>query len=194
MSEWELYRACKKGSKLAFQTLYERYAPYLLTTIQRYLGEVERSKDLLHDCFLIIFKKFDFFTYQEEGSLKAWLTRICINESLMWLRKSNRIQTFSIDDNRDSLHEGNPIEDIYTIPEEEDIQPISEEVLLQMIRALPDGYRTVFNLYVFEEKSHREIAELLGINEKSSSSQLSRAKKMLARSIKEWHTQHTSTK
>ena len=63
-----------------------------------------------------------------------------------------------------------------------------------MIRALPDGYRTVFNLYVFEEKSHREIAELLGINEKSSSSQLSRAKKMLARSIKEWHTQHTSTK
>lgn len=193
MSEWELYRACKKGSKLAFQTLYERYAPHLLNTIQRYLSDIEHSKDLLHDSFLIIFKKFSSFTYKEEGSLKAWLTRLCINESLMWLRKSNRIQTFSIDDNRDSLHEEDSVDDLYDIPEEREVETISQEVLLQMIQQLPDGYRTVFNLYVFEEKSHKEIAELLGINERSSSSQLSRAKKILARSIKEWHTHNTTT-
>lgn len=188
MNEWELYRACKKGSKHAFQTLYECYAPLLLNVIKRYLGDDELSKDLLHDCFLIIFKKIDRFTYQEEGSLRAWLTRICINESLMKLRKNNRIQTFSIDEERDT-----PIEQVYEAPEENEVETITEEVLLQMIQALPDGYRTVFNLYVFEEKSHKEIATLLGINEKSSSSQLSRAKKILARNIKEWHTHNTLT-
>jgi RNA polymerase sigma-70 factor (ECF subfamily) len=71
-------------------------------------------------------------------------------------------------------------------PEEEEIELIPEEVLLQFIAELPAGYRTVFNLHTFEELSHKEIAQLLNINEKSSSSQLARAKSVLAQRVREW--------
>ena len=99
----------------------------------------------------------------------------------MWLRQKQRITIHSLDEELDADQEIP-----YDTPQEETIESISEEVLQGFIRELPDGYRTVFNLYVFEEKSHREIAQLLNINERSSSSQLARAKKLLAQKITSW--------
>ena len=181
MTEQELCDSCKAGSREAYRQLYHNYAPFLLHLIQRYVGDIEVAKDLMHDTYLSIYQKIEKFEYRGEGSLKAWLSRICLNDSLMWLRQKQRITIHSLDEELDADQE-TP----YDAPEEESIESISEEVLQGFIRELPDGYRTVFNLYVFEEKSHREIAQLLGINERSSSSQLARAKKLLAQKITSW--------
>ena len=72
------------------------------------------------------------------------------------------------------------------MPDAEDVEQIPSEVLMQLLGELPEGYRTVFNLYVLEDKSHREIAEMLGIKERSSASQLVRAKALLTEKIKNW--------
>ncbi|MCI6154698.1 MAG: sigma-70 family RNA polymerase sigma factor [Bacteroidales bacterium] len=181
MTEKELCDGCKAGEREAFRQLYYSYAPFLIHLIQRYVGDMDTAKDLLHDSFLAIYDKIRQFEYRGEGSLKAWLSRLCLNNSLMWLRQKQRITFLSLDEARDS-------DDVDTLdaPGEEAIEGISEETLHQFIQELPDGYRMVFNLYVFEEKSHKEIGQLLGINEKSSSSQLTRAKKMLATKITDW--------
>jgi len=78
------------------------------------------------------------------------------------------------------------VPEVYEEPDQAFVETIPQKVLMQFIRELPPGYRTVFNLYVFEEKSHKEISQLLGINEKSSASQLTRAKATLATKIREW--------
>lgn len=181
MTEQELCDGCKAGNREAYRELYHNYAPFLLHLIQRYVGDLEAAKDLMHDAFLSIYQRIEKFEYRGEGSLKAWLSRICLNDSLMWLRQKKRITIHSLDEELDADQEIP-----YDTPQEETIESISEEVLQGFIRELPDGYRTVFNLYVFEEKSHREIAQLLNINERSSSSQLARAKKLLAQKITSW--------
>ena len=82
------------------------------------------------------------------------------------------------------------VPEAYNEAAESDVELIPQHVLMDFIRELPTGYRTVFNLYVFEEKSHKEIAQLLGINEKSSASQLFRAKSVLGKKIKDWITKN----
>ena len=100
-----------------------------------------------------------------------------INLALEYLRKN------------DVMHQSIALEDtseVYEEPASADVDAIPEKVLMQYISELPVGYRTVFNLYIFEEKSHKEIARILGINEKSSASQLVRAKAALAKKIRDW--------
>ena len=87
MTEQELCDGCKAGSREAYRELYHNYAPFLLPLIQRYVGDLEIAKDLMHDAFLSIYQKIEKFEYRGEGSLKAWLSRICLNDSLMWLRQ-----------------------------------------------------------------------------------------------------------
>ena len=177
MDEQQLAEKCRQGDNRARKELYEQYAGRMLTICTRYVSDKDLAQDLLHDGFLKIFHSFDKFTYRGEGSLRAWIERIFVNESLQCLRKN------------DILSKSATIEDtleIYNQPEEESIEMIPHSVLLQFIEELPAGYRTIFNLYTFEDKSHKEIAELLGINEKSSSSQLFRAKNTLAKKINEW--------
>lgn len=107
------------------------------------------------------------------------MERVFVNIALQYLRKNDVIKQ------SDSLER---LPDDYEEPEESDVDVIPETVLMQFVRELPAGYRTVFNLYIFEEKSHKEIARILGINEKSSASQLFRAKGVLAKRVKEWLT------
>lgn len=105
------------------------------------------------------------------------MERVMANEALQYLRRN------------DVLHQAAALEDAPQAYEEPDVsamEMIPAEVLMGFIRELPTGYRTVFNLYVMEGKSHREIATLLGINEKSSASQLARAKATLATKVREW--------
>lgn len=149
----------------------------------RYVADTDKSKDLLHDCFIKIFEKMSLFTYRQEGSLMAWLSRLCVNESLMQLRRDHQFITLPLNE-RDNNDES------IATPTPDAIEQIPEEVIEHFIAQLPIGYRTVFNLYVFEEKSHKEIAEMLGINEKSSSSQLARAKKQLASAVESWQKEN----
>ncbi|MEG1564511.1 MAG: sigma-70 family RNA polymerase sigma factor [Bacteroides sp.] len=177
MEERELSERCRRGENRARKALYEQYAGRMLGICLRYAGDRETAQDLMHDGFLKIFASFDKFTWRGEGSLRAWMDKVMVNIALQYLRKNDVMsQSVALDEAPEAVDE----------PEASDVELIPQAVLMQFIQELPEGYRTVFNLYTFEDKPHREIAQLLGINEKSSASQLSRAKGVLAKKVKEW--------
>lgn len=178
MDELALVEGCKKGENAALKALYDLYASRLFTVCLRYAGDRALAEDLLHDTFIKVYGAIGKFAWRGAGSLRAWLERIAVNTSLEMLRARSRMSFTQIDDRR-ALPE-------YAEPTEEETEAVPTAELMRMIGELPDGYRTVFNLFCVEGLSHREIASMLGINEKSSSSQLARAKAMLARKIKEY--------
>ena len=178
MEEQILAERCRMGDNTARKELYDRFAGRLLAICMRYVGDRDTAADLMHDAFLKIFGAFDRFTFRGPGSLRAWIERITVNVALEWLRNRNRLGTLELDEGRAA----NRIAE----PDPAEVARIPQELLMRFVAELPDGYRAVFNLYCIEERSHREIAELLGINEKSSSSQLSRARTLLARRIKDY--------
>lgn len=161
--------------------LYCEYIRYLTAVCSRYIIEPEDVKDVLHDSFIKIFATIESFEHRGAGSLKAWLSRVVVNEALRFLKSSCRTEIVPITADEDLIADEAP-----------DIEEIPPSVLHGMIRELPTGYRTILNLFVFEEKSHREIAELLGIKESSSASQYHRAKRMLAEKIKKYHNSNVS--
>ncbi|NDW13745.1 sigma-70 family RNA polymerase sigma factor [Bacteroides sp. 214] len=174
-NEVELIQGCKAGNDLARKRLYTLYSEQMLAICYRYTGDMDAAYDVLHDGFIKIFTKFSF---RGEASLKTWITKVMVTQSLDYLRKVKRTSQLMI-------HE----EQLPEIPETEGLSEahsLTEEQLLSFVAELPDGCRTVFNLYVFEEKSHKEIGKLLHIKEHSSTSQLHRAKVILAKRIKEY--------
>lgn len=174
MNEQSLINSVKRGDQTAQKALYDLYASRLMAISVRYVGRRDVAEDILHDSFIKIFRSISKFNYRGEGSLRAWLDRITINTALEWLRqKKNNI-----------VLDENFIVDQQDEPSISEVESISQEVLLRLVSELPDGYRTVFNLFCIEGYSHREISKELGINEKSSSSQLLRAKRLLASKIK----------
>ncbi len=182
MEEFELSNLCRTGDNRARKELYERFSGRMFGICLRYTGDRDTAQDMLHDGFLKMYASFDKFTWRGEGSLRAWMERVLINCILQTLRKNDVMnRTVEIEE----------VSDVYEEPDSSDIETIPKDVLMQFIKELPEGYRTVFNLYTFEEKSHKEIARLLGINEKSSASQLFRAKTALAKRIKEYMAVNT---
>ena len=179
LTEKELALRCAQKEAYAQQILYQRYSGQLMAICLRYLGDCDTAQDVFHDGIIRIFQSFDKFAYMGDGSLRAWLSRVMVNEALGYLRKRSaqlqqEVVVDEIPDNAD--------EDSYNDDEEQ----IPNSVLMKLIGELPDGYRTVFNLYVFEEKSHKEIGALLGITEHTSSSQYYRARNLLIRKINEY--------
>lgn len=154
------------------------YSGYFTAVCSRYIINEQDVKDVLQESFIKIFTKIETFTYKGEGSLKAWCSRIVVNESLMFLRAAKKDEFIT------------SVERLPEIENEEELNTgsIPPHVIQEMIRSLPAGYRMVFNLYVFEDKSHKEISEILHIKEDSSASQLHRAKKIMAKKIKEYKT------
>jgi len=175
-AEERLVRRLRTGDKLALRDLYSQYAGYLTGVCSRYVSEKDDVKDVLQDSFVKILQSLDSFEYRGKGSLWAWMTRIVSNESLKFLSRKKK----------DAFV---PIEwDIPDEPETEDppLDDIPPEAIQEMIRKLPLQYRTVFNLYVLENRSHIEIAQMLGIKPDTSASNLHRAKNILAKMIKEY--------
>jgi RNA polymerase sigma factor (sigma-70 family) len=159
----------------AWKELFEVHSGSLTYVCSRYIIDRDSVNDVLQNSFIQMFRSIDSFEFRGNGSLKAWITRIVVNESLKHIKQNVDFKIIADDSEiPDIQHE-----------EEPDLEEISQQEIMNMIHTLPDGYRTVFNLFVFEEKSHREIAEILGIAENSSASQFHRAKSMLARKIKE---------
>ncbi len=179
LSEAGLLELIRSGDPSGMRLFYERYAGYLTAVCSRYVPDRAEVKDILQDCFVKMFGSLDKFEYRGEGSLKAWAARIVVNGSLKALAASSRLKF--VDDLPDTPDDDG---DLGTLPD------VPAAVVQEMIKALPDGYRTVFNLFVFEKKSHREIAALLGIKEDSSASQFFRARAMLAKQIKNWIKEH----
>ncbi|MFI3263776.1 MAG: sigma-70 family RNA polymerase sigma factor [Rikenellaceae bacterium] len=176
-----LVNKLKEGDRRAQHELYDRYAGTLMAIAMRYLGERSVAEDMLHDAFIKIFSSIKKINYRGEGSLKAWMCRIMINISLEYLRH-NRNRSLSID----TIDERMELQDEAA----KEVERVPQDVLLMFIAELPEGYRTVFNLFCIEGYSHREIAKELKINEKSSSSQLLRAKRLLAEKIKSYTKLH----
>ena len=140
----------------------------------RYIPDRDEVRDVLQDSFVKILTSIQQFKYQGEGSLKSWVSRIVSNGSIDYLRVHQRFM----------LVENMPDEP--DEPDEPDIGGVPPDALMEMIGRLPDNYRTVLNLFVFEQRPHREIARLLDIKESTSSSMFFRARKMLAKMIKEY--------
>ena len=153
----------------------------------RYIPERDAVHDVLQDSFVKILTSIGQFNYHGEGSLKSWVSRIVSNRAIDYLREHQRFMFVSAmpDEPDDSLIADGGMLDGFAV-EMSDAMPadVPPDTLLAMIGRLPDNYRTVLNLFVFEERSHREIAQLLGIKESTSASLFFRAKKMLARMIK----------
>ena len=166
------------GDNTATEWIYRKHVRYLSALCSRYITEDEDIKDVLQESFIKIFTSLDSFKYRGEGSLKAWITKITLNETLKFVRNNSRLPIDSIDDKDTNIADDDSME----------TEDIPTDVLHQFIRELPDGYRTVFNLYVIDDKSHKEIAQLLGIKENTSASQLHKAKSMLAQKIKHYRT------
>ena len=157
----------------------------MLSICKRYVVDENLAMDLMQDAYIQIYNHLETFEDRGDGSMKAWMEKIAVNTCLQYLRKKDLLRNskdLSMDNdaifNNDNIIEIDPFNTI-----EDRVKIIPKEVLMNFIEKLPTGYRTVFNMYVFENMSHKEIALRLGIKEKSSSSQYFRAKKLLAKMI-----------
>ena len=157
--------------------LYQMYVEELSSVCYRYVPDEDDAKDVLQNSFIKIFTAIPSLEYRGEEAFKGWLIRIVANEALAFLREKKKLLFVEQDEIKQKQAD---IADDTPATEQ-----ISADQLHQLISELPDGYRTVLNLYVFEDYSHRQIAELLGIKEGTSASQLYYAKQWLARRIKE---------
>lgn len=157
--------------------MYERYASSLLAVCIRYMGSRDEAEDTLHDVFIKVFDKIGGMRYRSDAELAAWIRKVCVNHCLDALRK-RRLRTFPLQE-ADDIPDDNELD-------AEKVRGIPQALLLKMVSELPEGYRTVFNLHCIEEMPHKDIGRLLGIAEKSSSSQYTRARAMLAKQIKEY--------
>lgn len=169
-NERHILQLFARGDSRAMDVLYAQFADYLAGVCTRYVPQPDDTRDVLQEALIKIFSSIGSFNYRGEGSLKAWLTRVAVNEALMFLREKKKM--LFVDSERD----------IPDAPDEPpDTSGLTADMVDEALRQLPDGYRAVFNLYAIEGKSHKEIAELLGIKPDTSASQYHRAKAMLAR-------------
>jgi RNA polymerase sigma-70 factor (ECF subfamily) len=174
--------------KTCIEELYDNHAPWLLGVCLHYTGNLENAEDVLHDGFIKIIRNIDKFEKRQPGSLEAWMRKIMVNTALKYLRDHKKERMTS------DLYPG------MEIPEEPDNQndfegcDFSEDQLMEFICKLPTGYRTVFNLYVMENYSHKEIGEQLGISENTSKSQLSKARRFLRERLNEYQKEMSYAK
>ena len=163
---------CRKGDRSAQKNLYDYLAPKMFAVCLRYMGDRMPAEDILQDGFITLFSKLD--SYSGEGSFEGWARKIFVNTALMSLRKTDALKL------SDDLEEaGNLSSDISS-----QIQNIGYKEIMKIVMKLPDGYRTVFNMFVVEGFSHKEIAQALNISEVTSRSQLQRARMILQEKIK----------
>jgi len=173
-TEQQIIKLFSRGDASAMDMLYNAFSGYLTAVCSRYIANEDDVKDVLQESFIIIFTKIPSFEYHGKGSLKAWMTKIVVNESLSLLRKDKASPLVP------ALQEPPDMPD-----EEPALEDLKEKDILEMIRKLPTGYRKVFNLYVIDGYSHQEIAQMLGIQPATSASQFHRARMMLASMIRQ---------
>ncbi len=163
----QLIQHCIAGDNRAQKALYERYADKMFRVCYRYVKNEHDAEDLLVNGFLKVFNHLQNIEFRGERSLEAWIKRIMINESLMFLRRNNNFRNVDT-----SL--------VVNVGENATVtNDLAAEEIYALILQLPIGYRTVFNLYVIEGFSHKEIAEKLDISENTSKSQLSKGRALL---------------
>lgn len=174
ISDSDLIKGCLENDRRMQQQLYNRFASKMYGVCLRYTGNADDAQDILQDGFVKVFRKLDSF--RGEGSFEGWIRRIFVNTAIEHFRRKNYLQP--VTEKEESQIESKTVSAL---------DGLSEKDILKLVQQLSPGYRTVFNLYVVEGFSHKEIASMLDISEGTSKSQLSRAKVILQDMIK----QHT---
>ena len=159
-----MLKECRQQRITAQRYFFDQFAASMFLLCRRYLKNDESAEEIMMNGFLKFFSSLSKFEYINDGAVVGWLKKIMVNECLMHLRSTNSFLQVATDD----LPE--------IVADEKIIEKMSADEIFRLITQLPVGYRTVFNLFELENQSHKEIAELLGINEGTSRSQLSKAK------------------
>ncbi len=166
VSDSDLIRGCLDGDSKMQELLYQRFSPKMYAVCMRYSGNAEDAQDILQEGFIKVYKNLGKF--RGEGSFEGWIRRIFVNTAIEHYRKS--VHLYPVTESQERSMED---KDWSTFDH------LALKDLVKIIRDLSPGYRTVFNLYVVEGYTHREIAEMMGISEGTSKSQLARAKTIL---------------
>ena len=167
MTEEAILSGCLKNQAAAQRELYNRYSPKMLAVCYRFAHNREDAEDMLQEGFIKVFSQIH--TFQNKGAFEGWIRRIVVHTCINNLKKNKRFN-----ENIDILHAGS-----VQIREESIPAIVQAKQIVDCIRILPVGYRTVLNLYAIEGYSHKEIAGMLDIEESTSRSQYTRAKQML---------------
>lgn len=177
--EQRLVRDIIKGNREAMQELYSITVGTMTAVCSRYVVDPDDVKDVLQESYLKAFSSMSSFISQGEGSLQAWLRRIVVNESLQLLRRKKMLnQLVRLDIMKEEQED---VADENELSVHASTIDIAE--LMAMVQELPDGYRTIFNLFAIEKLPHSKIASMLGISEGTSASQYHRARKLLSQKI-----------
>ncbi|MBS1946925.1 MAG: sigma-70 family RNA polymerase sigma factor [Bacteroidetes bacterium] len=167
MTEEAIFQGCIKNQAAAQRELYNRYSPKMLAVCYRYAHNREDAEDMLQEGFIKVFSQIH--TFQNKGAFEGWVRRIMVHTCINNLKKNKRFNE--------------SVDIIYasSIQVREETVPsiVQAKQIVECIRMLPIGYRTVLNLYAIEGYSHKEIGEMLEIEESTSRSQYTRAKQML---------------
>jgi RNA polymerase sigma-70 factor (ECF subfamily) len=167
MTEEMLLSGCLKNDAIAQQELYYRYSPKMLSVCYRYAKNREDAEDMLQEGFIKVFTQIEKF--ENRGSFEGWILRIVVHTCINHLKKNKKFA-----DNVDLSYAEAMVTREDSIP-----SMIQAKQIIECIRSLPIGYRTVLNLYAIEGYSHKEIGELLEIEESTSRSQFTRARNLL---------------
>ncbi|MGN6165421.1 MAG: RNA polymerase sigma factor [Flavisolibacter sp.] len=165
-SDSDLIEGCIQGNRKMQHELYNRFASKMYGVCLRYAGNAEEAEDILQEGFIKVFNKIGSF--RSEGSFEGWIRRIFVNTAIEHFRKKIYLQP--ITDYEEDTVEGKYLSVL---------DSLAEKDIIQLVQQLSPGYRTVFNMYVVEGYTHKQIAEALNISEGTSKSQLSRAKLIL---------------
>lgn len=167
MDELKLVKDCLKAKPAAQKLLYELYAETMLGVCYRYTKSVKDAEDVLQDGFVKVFR--NLHQYKSEGELGAWIRRVMVNTALNFLKRTRRYQDdlFYVEEHLHPITDDNP-----------ELKLQAKE-LADLVRQLPPGYQTIFNLHAIEGYSHVEIGEMLGISNGTSRSQYARARALL---------------
>lgn len=171
MNESDLIKACVSKNPRAQRILYDKYSAKLMTVCRRYYSSTEEAEDAFQEGFVKIFSKIAEYKY--EGSFDGWLRRVMVNTILDMMRRNKK----------HAYHEDVTEMPNITAQTNSPLDDMSAQELMNVLTTLPDGYRTVFNLFAIEGYSHKEIADQLGITESTSKSQFLRARAYLQKRL-----------
>ena len=173
ISENDLLEGCLEGNRRMQEELYRRFSPRMYAVCLRYAGNAEEAEDILQEGFIKVFKKLNSF--RREGSFEGWVRRVFVNTAIEHFRRKRYLMPVT-------EKEENTIEGKYLSV----LDDLAARDIMALVQDLSPGYRTVFNLYVVEGYTHKEIADMMGISEGTSKSQLSRAKVILQDMVKKF--------
>jgi RNA polymerase sigma factor (sigma-70 family) len=174
-----IINGCLENDRRSQQELFQLYYGKMLSVCMRYANDRDSAEEVLQEGFIKIFDKLKAFNY--EGSFEGWMRRIMSNTAIDSIRKSKKDPILTDNDEDFKLGAEDPMVEL----EDLEFVGLKAEIAMEAINELSPAYKSVFNLYVFEEYTHKEIAEILGISEGTSKSNLSKAKMNLQKVLKE---------